>query len=92
MRRRFTIPVHLIEMVGDPIDFPGRIVDRDARTFRRRLRLFGRDPGALSRGLRTFGFRISGLCLSDGGVGLCARGAASRRDRGETQHQNSGRQ
>jgi len=69
MRRGLAIALHLIEMVGDPINFDGRFLDCLGRTIRG-LSRFVRGGLSICRGL----FGLLGGLLSLGGCGFCLLG------------------
>ena len=67
VRRRFAVALHLIEAVGDAVDFPGRLFNRRCRAIRR----LGRFVCGVERfGSGRFGALGGGLGLGGSGFGL----------------------
>ena len=67
VRRGFAVSRHLIEMIGDAVDFNGRLLNRLGRA----ICGFGRFVrGGLSLGSGLFGVLRGLLCLGGGSFGL----------------------
>jgi hypothetical protein len=89
MSGRFAVAYHLIYVIGDAVDFPGRIFDGLGRTICGLRRFVGRDLRLIC-GL--FGMLGGLLSLGGGGFSLLGLLFVARRTSDESDRENEHRQ
>ena len=89
VRCGFPVSRHLIEMIGDAVDFNGRLLNCLGRAIRGFSRFVS---GGLSLGSGLFGMLGSLLCLGGGSFGLLRLLLVVRRTSGDRDRENHDRQ